>query len=119
MKEKVLELEKSLFKHEYTSNKNYLENIIHVNFIECGKSGLLYDNKITIDSLLECQTDRDIKIYNFTCEQIDNNTYLVHYITVTNDIKYYRTSIWKQEENLKLYFHQATEFIDKVELVEN
>ena len=57
MKEKILELEKSLFKHEYTSNKNYLENIIHVNFIECGKSGLLYDNEITIDSLLECQTD--------------------------------------------------------------
>ena len=119
MKEQILELEKSLFKLEYTSNKNYLENIIHQNFIECGKSGLLYDNEITIDSLLECTTDRNITIYNFTCEQIDNNTYLVHYITTTNEDKYYRTSIWKQEENLKLYFHQATKFIDKIELIES
>jgi hypothetical protein len=119
MKEKILELEKSLFKIEYISNKKYLENIIHENFLECGKSGLLYDNEITIDSLLECKEDRNIKIYNFACEQIDNNTYLIHYITRNDNKKYFRTSIWKEEDTLRLYFHQATLLVDEIKLIES
>ena len=118
MKTKILELEKSLFKLEYTSDENYLNKILHDNFLECGKSGFLFNKEITVKELLECTEDRNITIYNFTCEQIDNNTYLIHYVTISNNKKYYRTSIWKEENNLKLIYHQATEFNEDINLIE-
>ena len=111
----ILELEKSLFKKEFMNDINYLNSIIDDNFIECGKSGLFFDKKVTVDELSKLDSDRDIKIYNFTSELIDTNSYLVHYITKSNNDLIYRTSIWK---NGKLYFHQASKLNVKIDLVE-
>lgn len=50
-------------------------------------------------------------IYNFECKRIDANTYLVHYVTKSNDNLIYRTSIWTadgEDERLKILFHQAS-----------
>lgn len=118
MKEKILELEKSLFKIKYMSDKEYLCKIIDKDYLECGKSGFLYNQKDTIDSLLECKEDREIKIYNFTCEQIDSYTHLIHYFTKQNNNIYYRTSIWNSNNELKLIYHQATQYNDKIDLIE-
>jgi hypothetical protein len=119
MKQEILELEKNLLKYEYISNKDFLEKTIHDNFLECGKSGMLFNKEVTVNELLSCKEDRNIKIYNFTCEQIDANTYLIHYITISNDKEYYRTSIWTKENNLKLLYHQATEYNEDTILIEN
>lgn len=118
MKNEILELEKNLFKLEYMSNKEWLENTIHDNFVECGKSGLLFYKEDTIETLLECTEDRPITVYNYDYNQIDENTYLVHYITKSQDKLFYRTSIWVMNLNLKLLYHQATEFNDSITLVE-
>lgn len=118
MKEKILTLEKNLFKLEYISNKEWLEKIIDNNFSECGKSGYLFYKKDTIESLLECTEDRPIKIYNYEYKKIDEKTYLVHYITKSQDKIYYRTSIWINNLELKLLYHQATEFHEKIDLIE-
>lgn len=118
MKEKILESEKSLFKIKYISDKEYLNKIIDKDYLECGKSGILYNQKDTINSLLDCEEDRNIKIYNFTCEQIDNYTHLIHYLTKQNDNVYYRTSIWNSKNELKLIYHQATQYNDKIDLIE-
>ena len=59
----LLELEKSLFKVEFMSDLNYLDSIIDDNFIECGKSGLFFDKKVTVEELSKLDSDRDIKIY--------------------------------------------------------
>ena len=37
------------------------------------------DKKVTVEELSKLDSDRDIKIYNFTSELIDTNSYLVHY----------------------------------------
>lgn len=107
--QKLLELEKSFFKYECISNRTWLESTIHDDFTECGKSGMLFNKQDTIESLLECKEDRNIEIYNFNCRRLDNNCWLVNYITITDEgQKYYRTSVWAGNENLQLYFHQAT-----------
>lgn len=111
----LLELEKSLFKVEFMNDLNYLDSIIDDDFIECGKIGLFFDKKVTVEELSKLDSDRDIKIYNFTSELIDTNSYLVHYITKSGDDLIYRTSIWK---NGKLYFHQASKLNIEIELIE-
>ncbi len=118
MKNEILELEKNLFKLKYISTKEWLDKTIHNNFKECGKSGFLYYKEDTIESLLECKEDRQISIYNYEYNQIDSNTYLIHYITESQDKLFYRTSIWVKEDYLKLLYHQATEFNENVTLVE-
>ena len=118
MKEQILQLEKKFFDINYISNKEYLNNTLHKNYLECGKSGYIYNQEVTINSLLECTTNRNITIYNYTCDQIDSKTYLTHYITIHSDKKYFRTSIWIKEDNLKMLYHQATEYNEEIELIE-
>ena len=118
MKEEILNLEKNLFKLEYMSNKEWLEKIIDDNFIECGKSGYLFYKKDTIESLLECTENRPIKMYNHVYKKIDEKTYLIHYLTKSQEKLYYRTSIWIMDTNLKLLYHQATEFKENINLIE-
>ncbi len=118
MNKEILTLEKNLFKLEYISNKEWLEKTIDDKFIECGKSGYLFHKKDTIDSLLVCKEDRSITIYNYEYQQIDEKTYLIHYITKSQDKIYYRTSIWTMDSNLKLLYHQATEFKENITLIE-
>ena len=117
MKSKILELEKKFFKYEYMSNKKWLEETIHDNFKECGKSGYIFNKEETINELQENMKDRKIEIYNYEYERIDTNTYLIHYITKFNEILIYRTSIWIMQENLKLIFHQASKFNLDIELI--
>lgn len=112
MKNEILELEKSFFKYEYIKDKSWLDKTIHNNFKECGKSGFIFNKEETIKSLLSCKEDRKINICNYEFEKINNNTYLVHYITKDIDV-IYRTSIWVMEGNLKILFHQASKLNEK------
>lgn len=118
--QKLLELEKSFFRHACISDRVWLENTIHNDFAECGKSGLLFNKQDTIQSLLQCKTDRNIEIYNFNCCKIDDKSWIVHYITKTGeDQKYYRTSVWVGHKNPQLYFHQATILNEDIALIKN
>lgn len=105
----LLELENRLFKLKYISSKEWLERILHNDFHECGKSGVLFNKEDTVQSLIECTCDRDIEICDFECRNITDTSWLVHYITKSDNKRYYRTSVWVKEENVKLLFHQATE----------
>lgn len=118
MKDKILKLEKSLFKYEYMSNVDYLKNVIDEKYLEVGKSGRKFNRSDVINDLSVLKEDRQIIIYNFSCEQIDKNTSLVHYITKDGENNIYRTSIWeKEDENLKIIFHQASLYKDEVKLI--
>ena len=113
----ILELEKSLFKLKFMSNKEYLDNIIDDNYLEIGKSGLFINKEVVINELTSLDKDRDIDIYNFSCLELSNNIYLVHYITISNKDYIYRTSIWKNDKQFKIIFHQASILKEKVDLV--
>ena len=77
-----------------------------------------FNKKQTINDLSKLPTDRLIDIYNYDCKKIDDNTYIVHYITKTGEGKnVFRTSLWVDKEGLKLYFHQASLLVQDVELV--
>ncbi len=107
--DKFYELETSLFKKEYLSDRKYLENIFCDNFMEYGKSGLTFYKEDTIEALFNSE-DRDIKIEDFSSEQIDTKTYLIHYVSVNGSgERTNRTSIWIEDNgDLKLLFHQGT-----------
>ena len=112
--ENILELEKSLFKYDYMSNKEYLNNIIADNYKELGKSGILFNKDDVVNYLLSQQRDRDIEMYNFSGEELMPNLWIVHYITLSDNKKIYRTSIWKHN---KIIFHQASEYKDDIDLM--
>lgn len=112
--ENILELEKSLFKYDYMSNKEYLNNIIAENYKELGKSGILFNKDDVVNYLLSQQRDRDIEMYNFSGEELMPDLWLVHYITLSDNKKIYRTSIWKHN---KIIFHQASEYKDDIDLM--
>lgn len=119
MNNKILDLEKSLFKYKYMKDIGYLNEIIDDRYIEVGKSGRKINKEDVIKELSKLKEDRKISIYNFTSEQIDEKTYIIHYITKSNADNTYRTSIWKKEKNkIKIIFHQASLYKDKVKLIE-
>jgi len=116
---KILELEKSLFKYEFLSDIAYLNEIIDDKYIEIGKSGKRFNKKDIINDLSILKEDRKIAMYNYTCDKIDENVYLIHYITKNNNDNIYRTSIWKTEDDkTKIIFHQASLYNDDVNLIE-
>ena len=67
MKNKILELEKSLFKYEYMTDIAYLNEIIDDQYIEVGKSGKQFNKEDVIKELSILKEDRKISIYNYTC----------------------------------------------------
>ena len=120
MNEKILQLEKRFFEHNYISDKKWLENILSDAFIECGKSGALYNKNDTIQALMEYQSDRTMDIYNFDACALSEKIFLVHYITLDKDEKrYFRTSVWTEENGLKLLFHQASLLCMEIDLTRN
>ena len=87
------------------SDYNYLDNIISDNYLEIGKSGKKFTKEDVINELINLKEDRNIKIIDFTCDKLSDNTYMVHYITMNNNDKIFRTSIWQDN---KILFHQAS-----------
>lgn len=119
MNNKILELEKSLFKYEFMSDIAYLNRIIDDKYIEVGKSGKKFNKKDVIKDLSILKEDRRINIYNFTCDKIEENIYLIHYITKNSNDNIYRTSIWRKEnDKIKIVFHQASLYKEEIDLIE-
>lgn len=113
----LLTMEKKFFQHQYISDKKWLNSVLHKDFKECGQSGKLYDKPMTMEGLLSCNGDRTIIIYNFECNPITSDCWMVHYITKSSeDVPVYRTSIWVKEGQLKLLFHQASQLYETVPL---
>lgn len=117
MYQKLLNLEKDFFRIACISSKKWLASILHDDFVECGKSGLLSNKEEVIEGLLACNEDRNISIYNFSCERIGENCWLVHYITESEAELFFRTSIWVGEQQPQMRFHQATKLNCSLELV--
>lgn len=114
----ILELEKSLLKIEFMSDTTYLDEIIDDKYIEVGKSGKKFNKKDVIKCLSVAKEDRNIDIYNFTCDKLEENLYLIHYITKSGNDNIYRTSIWRKEYNkIKIIFHQASLYKENVTLI--
>ncbi len=110
MYQRLLTLEKQFFDWTFISNEKWLNSVLHDDFMEWGKSGALSRKAETIEALLSCEGDRDITIRNFSCEELVENCWMVHYLTGGEGDTYYRTSLWVRADGaLRLRFHQASE----------
>lgn len=108
MYQTLLSLEKAFFDVAHISDAAWLDSVLHREFQECGRTGALFDKADTVQALLACGKGREIVIYNFAYQPVRPGCWLVHYITVSDGVQYYRTSLWVQEGGMKLLFHQAT-----------
>lgn len=117
MKEQIFALEKKLFQYTYMKDHDWLNEILHDHFQECGKSGCIFNKETVISSLNGYTEDRMIEIYNYEYLPIDTNTHMIHYVTKNGDALIYRTSIWIMEKHLKLLFHQASPLKTDIPLI--
>lgn len=112
LEQEILEYEKIFFKKEFCGNLQNLEDRIHHEFIEFGKSGQIYNKNEIIKHLNKLDSDRNIHILNFKIKELRNNLIMANYISYENETELMalRTSIWiKDKIHWKLYFHQGTE----------
>lgn len=114
-KNRLLELEKSLFKVKFMQDKTYLDKVLSDDYLECGKSGRLFGKQEVINELTTLTEDRPIKIYNFSAEQ-KGGLWVVHYVTLSGEDKIFRTSLWSN--NGVMFFHQASKLTIDLDLEE-
>ena len=107
----ILGYENDFFRKEFCNNLDNLNNRIHDEFIEFGKSGQVFDKNYIVEYLNNLGFKRDIMIQDFQLKQPKDGVVIANYITSEKKEggKTLRTSIWiKENSNWKLYFHQGT-----------
>jgi hypothetical protein len=112
LKQEILKYESDFFIKRFCDSIQNLEDRIHDEFIEFGKSGHIFDKRSIVEYLSNLEADRDIDILSFEIKNISENLLIANYISYEKGIKTkaLRTSIWKKEySDWKLYFHQGTE----------
>ena len=111
LEQRILEYENDFFIKKFCDNMQNLNNRIHDEFIEFGKSGQVFDKNSIIKYLNNLDSDRDIEIQDFGIKNLKDDLLIANYISNEKEagIKALRTSIWvKEYSDWKLYFHQGT-----------
>ena len=107
----ILGYEMDFFRKVFCDNIQNLEDRIHDEFMEIGKSGQVFDKNSIINYLSHLATDRDIEIQEFVLKYLRDDILVANYISneKETDALALRTSIWvKEHSDWKLYFHQGT-----------
>lgn len=107
----ILEYENDFFKKDFCDKIQNLNNRIHDEFIEYGKSGHIFNKNLIIEYLSNLNSDRDIEIKKFGIKLIKDDLVIANYISDEKEIKTkaLRTSIWiKENSDWQLFFHQGT-----------
>ena len=110
----VIELESRLLRTEFRNSNDFLENILHDDFLEVGASGRFSDKKQTID-LLTSETGFSSVANDFRFFPIAESVALLTYTLKTMSPETgtrhsIRSSVWKLEnDKWRLVFHQGTE----------
>lgn len=112
MIEMLLKLEMSLWVNETRNNYEYMNHILHDDFIEFGRSGKKYTKQDVLNSL-----DNDIickfPFNDLNIKELNENTYLLTYqsvlLKIGNEEISNRSSVWLAQDGIyKLIFHQGT-----------
>ncbi|AOM39576.1 DUF4440 domain-containing protein [Xenorhabdus hominickii] len=102
---------------EKRNNADWLNTVLHDDFLEISKSGHIYTKKIVVDGLTsEIKTVSPIFSQSFFIKYLDKNIVLLTYQSYEVDQighqfnKTLRSSIWQLNSNNKwqLRFHQGT-----------
>ncbi|EIC84246.1 DUF4440 domain-containing protein [Serratia sp. M24T3] len=115
--DKIIELEKKLHHCEVRRNAKLLNELLHPEFIEIGRSGIRYDRNAVIKSLERQAEQPEIHSTDFKLSLIEANVALLTYKSFYLDEagskirQTLRTSIWQQsseDEQWQMRFHQGT-----------
>lgn len=112
MIELLLKLEMSLWINETRGNIDYMNKILHPDFLEFGRSGKTYTKKDILNNI-EVDINAKFPFPNLDVKQIDDSTFLVRYQSVLIHEKELeksnRSSIWiTNGEQLQIIHHQGT-----------
>lgn len=105
-------LEESLWVEGTRFDALYMENTLHEDFFEFGRSGRIYTRDETISAPMQ-KIDIKLPLTNFMVHPITDDVYQTTYISEVMDEgvleKGNRSSIWvKTKAGWKLRFHQGT-----------
>lgn len=117
--QQILKYENDFFIKKFCDDVQNLNDRIHDEFIEYGKSGQVFDKNSIIEYLNNLDTDRDIEILSFKINNLEEDLVIANYISYEKELKTkaLRTSIWKKEcSDWKLYFHQGT--VTKIDTID-
>ncbi|MDR7856751.1 DUF4440 domain-containing protein [Tissierella sp.] len=119
LEQQILKYENDFFVKKFCDDIQNLNDRIHDEFIEFGKSGQVFDKNSIIEYLNNLDNDKNVEILAFKIDEIKEDLIIAHYLAYEIDleIKTLRTSIWKKEfSDWKLYFHQGT--VTKIDIIE-
>lgn len=104
-------LEESLWTSETRFDREYMEKILHPDFVEFGRSGRVYSRDEMLNAE-ECKIRATLPLKDFTLHEIADDVALVTYVSEVQDEEMEvgnRSSLWvKVGEDWKLRFHQGT-----------
>lgn len=110
-KDKLYELEVSLWKPETRFDNEYMNNVMTDDFFEFGRSGKTYTKAESLSAPMQ-EINIALPLKKFAIHEVSNDVVLVTYIS---EVKYdelevaNRSSIWvKRDGKWKLRFHQGT-----------
>jgi len=113
IKSELLNLEPLFHHQELGTSKEIFENMITADYWEVGASGKVYTKEFIIQTLIERYSKpyfEEIEIKNFSCQEIENNSFFITYELVQNKTRHTRRlTIWKKiESSWKALYHQGT-----------
>lgn len=109
-------LETSLHRPEIRTEPNKVADLLGDEFLEFGKSGRVYDKRITVDALAgESSSGPLLKVTDFSVRALSNSVVLVTYKSIgavpdaVESNETLRSSIWKFDlGRWQMVFHQGT-----------
>lgn len=111
MIEMLLKLEMSLWIKETRGSYEYLNQVLHNDFVEFGKCGKIYQKKDILKDL-DVNIDAIFPFKHLNVKQIGESSFLLTYQAEVYEngasIKSNRSSIWVGIDDFQLLFHQGT-----------
>ena len=113
IKSELLNLEPLFHHQEFGTSKEIFESMITDDYWEVGASGKVYSKEFIIDTLIERYSklySEEIEIKNFSCQEIENNSFYITYELIQNKTRHTRRlTIWKKiDGSWKALYHQGT-----------
>lgn len=114
LKTLLYELETSLHKKEIRNSREQVGMLLADDFLEFGKSGMVFDKQSILDLLQSEETDLQIEVSDFSVKELAADVILVTYKgSMLNDegvtVSTLRSSIWVSKEgSWCMTFHQGT-----------
>ena len=110
-RERLYELEESLWRPETRFDREYMEELLTDDFFEFGRSGQIYSREEVL-SVPTQEIDIDLPLEDFEVHEVSEGVVLVTYVS---EVQYEelevgnRSSLWvKRDGRWRLRFHQGT-----------